>query len=265
METILKSNGASRAGLFLSLLLIMTGLACGVVNEPASASESGPPFAVVELFTSEGCSSCPPADELLGKLHAEARRQGLRIYPLAFHVDTWDGLGWRDPYGDAEHSRRQRRYVQALNLGSAYTPQMIINGRQEFVGSDERRARREIETALSRPAPVDLYLSANLNSKGDGIEIEYRVRGETKGSVLNLVLAQSGLTSEVESGENAGRDLNHECVVRRFKSVELKGETAGRLDLSLPRRGAEAAYAIVGYVQDSRSMSIQGAAQATLR
>jgi hypothetical protein len=251
--------------LFLGLILLVTGLACGVIDKPAAAVGPGPPFAVVELFTSEGCSSCPLANELLGELHAEARRSGRRIFPLAFHIDYLDGQGWRDPYGDAAHSRRQRQYGQALDLSSSYTPQMIVNGREEFVGSDGKRARREIEAALSRPAPVDLFLRADLNAQGDGIEIEYQALGETKGAVLNLVLAQSGLTSEVDSGEDTGRNLSHECVVRRFETIELEGASVGHFEMALPHQELEVEYAIVGYLQDPRSMTILGAVQIDLR
>jgi len=95
------------------------------------------PVAVVELFTSEGCSSCPPADRILSRLTAETQRDHRRIYTLSFHVDYWDRLGWRDPYSSSANSDRQRQYAELMKLQSVYTPQMIVNGRIEFVGSDQ--------------------------------------------------------------------------------------------------------------------------------
>src|SRR5689334_14081460 len=101
------------------------------------------PFALVELFTSEGCSSCPPADRVLARLAAEARASGRRIFPLSFHVDYWNGLGWRDPWSTRTFTERQRNYARALGWRT-YTPQMVINGAEHFVGSDERHARESI-------------------------------------------------------------------------------------------------------------------------
>ena len=98
------------------------------------------PFAVVELFTSEGCSSCPPAEALLNQIHPRAAKSGQRIYTLAFHVDYWDRLGWKDPFSEAAYSQRQNSYANGFGEDRIYTPQMIVNGRGGFVGSDAGEA-----------------------------------------------------------------------------------------------------------------------------
>jgi hypothetical protein len=117
------------------------------------ASAAG--VAVVELFTSEGCSSCPPADDILVDIAREARQSKRAIYPLAFHVDYWDQLGWKDPFGSAAYSRRQDDYVAAFGGEGPYTPQMVVNGRVGFVGSRREQAQREIARALEQPATAD--------------------------------------------------------------------------------------------------------------
>src|SRR6476620_3102500 len=110
-------------------------------------------FAVVELFTSEGCSSCPPADAVLARLAADTRDRGLAVYPLAFHVDYWDRLGWRDPHSAKAYTDRQYAYAAALGAaGQVYTPQMVVNGTAAFAGSNAREADRQVAAALVRPA-----------------------------------------------------------------------------------------------------------------
>src|SRR5436190_6281924 len=123
------------------------------------AQRLGPAPVVVELFTSQGCSSCPPADALLSDIVHDESLRG-RVIPLAFHVDYWDRLGWRDPFSSAEWSRRQYFYVRALNVNSAYTPQIVVNGAKQFVGSN-RAALEQALVALSHRKPAsDVQISA---------------------------------------------------------------------------------------------------------
>ena len=128
---------------------------------PAGIAVAGEPFAVVELFTSQGCSSCPGAEAVLRDLSAHARESGLRIIPIEWHVDYWDRLGWPDPFGDPEHSQRQRRYARALGQRGPYTPQIIVNG-TTIVRPAQRRQLvfDQAETALEQPAQAEITLSA---------------------------------------------------------------------------------------------------------
>ncbi len=161
-------------------------------------------FAVVELFTSEGCSSSPPADALLNDIARQPR-----VFALAFHVDYWNYLGWTDPFSKPDFTRRQEAYATTR----LYTPQMIVNGSEEFVGSDWSRATRAIDTALKRPATGEVKLRWR-----DGT-VEYEVTGAPAGSILNLALVESGLIQKVPRGENDGRTLRHDNVVRAFVTV----------------------------------------------
>src|ERR1700761_595401 len=114
-------------------------------------------FALLELFTSEGCSSCPPAEELAAKIQQESA--GKPVYVLAFHVDYWDHQGWKDRYSDAAYSQRQKDYSSWLGTSDIYTPQAVVNGRREFVGSDERALRGALDKALSTAATARVTLS----------------------------------------------------------------------------------------------------------
>src|SRR5246500_1417538 len=117
---------------------------------------------LVELFTSEGCSSCPPADALLERLDRSQRASGADLIVLSEHVDYWNDIGWRDPYSSHEYSERQSAYAAQFGLGSIYTPQMIVDGHFEFVGSDERGANEAIREAVKEEkAPVEVALSSN--------------------------------------------------------------------------------------------------------
>ena len=181
--------------------------------------DTGEPFVVVELFGSEGCSSCPPADLLLSELTQVARNQQKRIFTLDFHVDYWDYLGWKDPFSKKEFTDRQQRYAQELKSNSIYTPQMIINGQTSFVGSDKERAKQEIDKALTLPALAKINLEVNYGTQE--ISLGYSIEGAPKGSIMNAALVERGLVSEALRGENAGRTLKHDNVVRQFKSISL--------------------------------------------
>ncbi len=242
----------------LLCIAVSTLLLCG------SSSPSAEPFAVVELFTSEGCSSCPPAERLLGEIAERAKKDGSRIFPMAFHVDYWNRLGWHDPFSDPAHSRRQRRYARALGSPRRiYTPQMIVNGVEGFVGSNREQAYKSIDRMLSgRDEEIGLVLEARAEETGKRIGVSYQVEGKPERAILNVALLEDGITREITRGENAGRRLNHGRVVRAFKSVSLDLPGKGRLEVSLPESMDLNRVDIVGFVQDPESMAVLGAGQA---
>ena len=229
----------------------------------AVARSQGKPFVVLELFTSEGCSSCPAADHLLGELSRDAREQGQPIYALAFHVDYWNQLGWKDRFSDPSFTRRQQAYVSALGLGSAYTPQMVVNGREEFVGSDASRARRSIRNALAAQAGTRVTLQVGPPAQGR-LPVEFSVGGSSP-EVLNLALVERGLATQVLNGENAGRKLLHENVVRAFETFSLGVERKGSLEILLPKSLHLENASLVGYVQEPETLAIVGATAVELR
>jgi hypothetical protein len=163
--------------------------------------------AVVELFTSEGCSSCPPAEAYLGEL-----AQRPNVLALAFHVDYWDDLGWRDRFGLPEGVHRQQAYAKTLRLGSVYTPQVIVDGRRDFLGSDRAAINREL---IDNRGGVAVTLGVQ---EGD---VRINVSGETGGARSDVVLIayQRRAVSAIGRGENSGRTLTEFNIVRSIESL----------------------------------------------
>ena len=217
----------------------------------AQATPPGQPV-VVELFTSQGCSSCPPADAILGELASKTN-----VIALGFHVDYWDDIGWRDRYSMPQATERQRRYVEALKLSSPFTPQMIIDGRLSVVGSDRERIAAAIaETSASVQVEASVARDHLVISLPNGrAHVRYDV-------VIAAYLPQ--VTTKVGSGENSGRTLTEFNVVRQFRQVATWDGTAGTLEIplnSLPNDVSRVAVLI----QEANAGPIAGAVAVSLR
>jgi len=227
----------------------------------SSAKRAGESVAVVELFTSQGCSSCPPADALLSEIGTDPSL-GSAVVPLAFHVDYWDYIGWTDPFSSSRWSERQRRYAQVLHLSTVYTPQVVVNGRQEAVGSNRRALRSLISDALGRDAGVEV----GLITTGRSVSVSTVVPPGLERPELFVALVQNGIVTRVQRGENGGRTLRNDFVVRQLQQVgELARGTSTHsatfdLGQSIPPRHLQ----VVAFVQDPRTLEIYGAARATL-
>ena len=166
---------------------------------------------LVELFTSEGCSSCPSADAALARLVQQQPVEGVELIALGFHVDYWDYLGWKDPYAAPEHDERQRRYALGGDDNRVYTPQMVVDGEHSFVGQ-EGEARAQAASEARRPK-VPLNLTARV--EGDTVVVRVRLdAAPAQGLELWAALAEDNLSTQVKRGENAGRTLAHAAVVR---------------------------------------------------
>jgi hypothetical protein len=183
------------------------------------AQSSGQPTPIlVELFTSEGCSSCPPADALLEKLDRSQPIAGAELIVLSEHVDYWNHIGWTDPYSASFYSDRQNSYAQRFGRNTVYTPQMVVDGSSEFVGSDARSADRALVHALKAPkigvrlSPISVEGTRNLKAR-----VETEVLPASYGpdeSDIYLAIALGHAESKVSGGENSGRRLSHTSVVR---------------------------------------------------
>ncbi|HLY60051.1 MAG TPA: DUF1223 domain-containing protein [Terriglobia bacterium] len=200
-------------------------LASGEGN-PSGQVATGPrPAVVVELFTSEGCSSCPPADKILSWLGQNQPLAGIEIIPLSEHVDYWNHLGWSDPYSSPEFTQRQREYSESLHTGT-YTPQMVVDGKVGFVGGDKARAMEAISSESRAPQAAVRIQPANLeNSTGQGkftfsVEVgQIPVQDTKKKSLVFLAVTENNLRSNVVGGENSGQSLAHTAVVRELKQI----------------------------------------------
>ncbi|MBO0934136.1 DUF1223 domain-containing protein [Fibrella aquatilis] len=239
--------------------LIMLALA-GLFAVQAHRPEPSKPVAVVELFTSQGCSSCPPADRLLTEVSRQAVASGQSLYALSFHVDYWDRLGWRDPYSDAKYTARQQQYARQFKLGSIYTPQAVLNGKREFVGSNRAQMTSLLADALRETPPVAVQLTAN--QQGKTITVNYKLAGRLAGTVLNVALVSQTTTTVVSRGENAGHTLTHNNVVRAFATVPTS-ET-GQTTLTAPADFDPTNGAVIAYVQQANTLTTLGAGRVAL-
>jgi len=208
-------------------------------------------FAVVELFTSEGCSSCPSADETVARLLSKNIKN---VYVLAYHVDYWNRLGWKDPFSKAEYSERQNQYASIFNLNSVYTPQVIVNGSSEFVGSDEDKLSNAIETNLNKQP--DKNVSINTQRNNNNVTVNYVVN-ESDEVLLNFAIVQDEATTSVKRGENGGRTLHHVNIVRTLKTIDAKGK--GYLVLNIPNEISNVPLQIIAFTQSKKSFQILGA------
>jgi len=245
----------------IAALLIIAGLgATAFINGKLlkTANETGNKgFAVVELFTSEGCSSCPPADQLVAKIQKEDADKP--VYVLAFHVDYWNRLGWKDMFSSPDYSRRQEDYAAYLHLQSVYTPQAVVNGKTELVGSEEGTLRKAIQSNLAKVPAAKLSINASAPND-NAITITYSTEGTDKSTVLLIALLQKNAQTKVERGENQGRTLSHVQIVRKLQKVNL-GSSNGSVNVSLPQGFDPAAWDIIGILQNTSTGEIIAAAR----
>lgn len=231
--------------------------------DSAKRSQAEKPAAVVvELFTSQGCSSCPPADSALRQIAATAEESALPVYVLSFHVDYWNQLGWTDPYSQAAFSERQRAYASAWRSKRVYTPQMIVGGQTEFVGSNKAKAHEAITKALTQAVKNRLELQTNIADADGVLTAQYKIMGPLGRSVLNLALVDSPTANNVPRGENAGRELTHVNVVRALHTLEVT-EAEGTIELAIPQGMQASKWMLIAYLQDRKSLAILAATTAT--
>jgi len=245
----------------LAAVLVVSAAFVNMRNEKAmkdlKTERNGKGFAVVELFTSEGCSSCPPADKFLEELQKDNGNK--EIYLLAFHVDYWDHQGWKDRFSDAAYSNRQGQYAQWMNLRTIYTPQIVVNGASEYVGSNTGAILQAISAGLEEQAKGTLTLNARKD--GNKLNVAYEETGNAKDAELVLALVQRAAQSNVKAGENSGRKLSHAQVVRRMVHFPLSAAKKNA-SIQLPDDFTENGWELIGFVQDNANGHITAAARA---
>jgi hypothetical protein len=227
---------------------------------------------IVELFTSEGCSSCPPADQLLLRMDRNQPIAGARIIALEEHVDYWNSLGWVDPFSSPQYRGRQNDYGRKFFDDNIYTPQMVVNGLVAFVGNDGERAAQEIGKAAQSQTTVVEVKAIPKVADPDLMDLSVQVAntGKVRNSNVYLAVTESDLSTNVSRGENSGRLLHHAPVVRSFGvigKIDAKGSNAGAITstLRLPSEWKRQNLRAVVFVQERESYKITGAAVAELR
>jgi hypothetical protein len=222
--------------MFRNLLLATLGASFAAFGADSSRAP-----VLVELFTSEGCSSCPPADRLLESLDHQA-------IVLSEHVDYWDRLGWRDPFSEHANTQRQESYARGFGIEGPYTPQMVIDGVTEFVGNDARRAMDELARARSREK-----IGVHLARTAAGVQVQIDPAG--KAADVWLALADESGTSQVAAGENQGRRLHHVAILRSLRKIGAMKRGAGfAQNVAVPTGAGR----VIVFVQDSGLGKVYG-------
>ena len=245
-----------------ALILIVTGAGFAFTqfrDAPAETPASG--VALIELYTSEGCSSCPPADMLAARIQREYRDR--QVYILAYHVDYWNRLGWKDAFSSPDYSARQRKYAGYLHTtDGVYTPQAIVNGKTQFVGSDQPAMYRAVNEALRPGGRTTLTLDHLISDKAQA-RLQYHISGTiAKNTLLMLALVQKHAETKVKAGENAGRTLAHINIVRKLQTIPLGDIPDGAVMLKLPQTVTGDDWEIIGFIQNNRTGAGTAAARA---
>ena len=214
------------------------------------------PFILLELFTSQGCSSCPSADKLVEKTLVDAQKSGKKVYALSYHVDYWDRLGWKDPFSQAQFTQRQYEYAKWMNNANVYTPQIVVNGTDEFVGSDSKKMTQVINKLSYSNTKINFKFE-NIEWKNEVINFNINLSELPKNSQLTVALVNKNTETSVPKGENEGRKLTGINVVRvlhKISSTTLKNEVKVMIPKNLEKSNTE----IIAFLQDKNTHQITG-------
>jgi len=262
----------------LFVLLIVAGLwgrsgdGVGTETSPSPLrpqSAAGTPIPVlVELFTAEGCSSCPPADTLLEKLIESQPAAGVQIVGLGEHVDYWDRLGWKDRFSSAALTARQQKYANRSKGADIYTPQMVVDGQDAFVGSDIAAARRAIERAVAGPhGGVRIAVGEAANAAQVAVTVaSLPARAAGDRADLLVAITEDRLRTDVKRGENQGRTLTHAAVVREIRTVAegVSSSSVAEMTIKLASDWSRPNLKVVAFVQERGSRRVLATAVATI-
>jgi hypothetical protein len=227
---------------------------------------------VVELFTSEGCSTCPPADALLAKLSREQPVQDAEIIAIEEHVDYWNQQGWVDPFSSLEWTLRQQEYIAKFKEKEVYTPQMVVDGQRQFIGSREQEAQDAVQEAAQQEK-AEIRLSAERSSATATLRVNVSVGELRKTDAVTpevwLGITENDLGSVVKTGENAGRDLRHAAVLRWLRKVGVASGNGERsfvtnIEVKLKSSWKPENLHVVAFVQDKKTWRILGATSASV-
>ena len=251
--------------------VVTAAVARSAPAHPSAAVVPARHIVVAELFTSEGCSSCPPADALLQRISATSPVEGVEVIGLEEHVDYWDNLGWRDPFSSAAFTRRQSDYSdRVFRNGEIYTPQLVVDGAFEAIGSDGGAVRDAIVHAAARPA-ADVTVAARASGGQAHVEVSVRIPdsiARRKTTDIYVALVEDGLTTRVERGENHGRTLPHFAVVRSLKAIGSvpPQATAGSAaaDIAFGQDWQPQRVRVIAFAQERDRLNVLGAGSTAL-
>ncbi|MCF2873582.1 MULTISPECIES: DUF1223 domain-containing protein [unclassified Tenacibaculum] len=230
-------------------------------NSENTKDETYPPFVVFQLFTSQGCSSCPPADYLLEQV--KKNTSNTNIIVMSYHVDYWDRLGWKDPFSKRTYTELQYNYARKFNSSSVYTPQLVVNGNEHFTGSNNRKLNRALKKYTSEKASNAITLS-NVYKKDRLINIDYKIKGDLNDKTVSFALVLEEKTTFVKRGENSNRKIKNSNIVINQVSLPVKGKANGNISLNIPENfDINDNYRIIAFVQNP-NLQITGGVQKSL-
>jgi len=237
-------------------VLLLSAMVALVVGQVSAVGAEMP--VVIELFTSEGCSSCPPADALLVELGRKSPPNGTKLILLGEHVDYWNYIGWTDRFSSAAFSERQNNYAKQLHLATVYTPQMVIDGHLQLVGNGAAEVYRTISKAAAEPKPAQVSLRWEPQQK---LHITVQTPTAERPKIL-LAITEDGLSTAVGGGENGGRTLQHAAVVRQLRELgtAANGQFETTVNVAAHTDWNPAKLKVVVLVQQTANGRILGAA-----
>ena len=250
-----------QAGTGLALIALAVRVLLGGAPPVHAQAQARVPV-LVELFTSEGCNSCPPADRLLEWLLNEQPVDGVFVVPLSEHVTYWDHQGWKDPFGSQQFTTRQQQYGRKFNLDSVFTPQLVIDGREQYVGSDGRSIERALRSAAQATKPE---LKVTTAANGNGVNVAAAGPGLSADANAELwfVLTEDRLAVDVKRGENANKTMKHSGVVRVMKSAG-DARKAGAITFAIEPAWKKENLRVIAFVQSRKDRSVLAIAYAPL-
>lgn len=215
-------------------------------------------FAILELFTSQGCSSCPPADAVLAKY---ALQNNPNIIPLAFHVDYWNYIGWKDPFSKGQFSKRQSDYANGMNSQGTYTPQVIINGQHELIGSNESAIKDIVkeELAIKKQNTISIKKATITNNQ---VNVEYDSDGAAPNTVINLALVKKEEFTSIKRGENSGLKQISYNIVFDFKTLS---SASNEERFEFKKEWLSSDYFVVAYLQNSKTGKVLAVSKSEIK
>ena len=267
MKPLIATQSAAALHL-LSAAIILVSLQSFAASESCETHSAATRVAVLELYTSEGCNSCPPADRWVSALPAKGFTSD-RVILLAFHVDYWDQLGWRDRMAKAQFSARQRMQAERNRAIVVYTPQLLLNGVDYRSSFSDIRFGERVSKLNRLPAAADLFLRQRPDTSSVEVELDMRItqRALAGGSQTYIAITENRLQSAIKAGENRGKLLHHDFVVRELAGPLAMGETGSlhwKSAMALPPDWKRSDLSLIAFVQDARSGDILQAVHAPL-
>jgi len=257
---IKKAIIASFAFFAMSLMALYTARTKEVSSFMPTMETQEAPVVVLELFTSQGCSSCPPADILLDEVK---RKFPNEVFALSYHVDYWDYIGWKDPFAQPGHSLKQREYNKKLGYDGNYTPEMVLNGGLHFVGSNQARLYSEINSHLKEKAQNGIQLR-NVVAGVNAVSFEYAATGDLGHKLLRAILVIDERTTKVKRGENKNRTLQNSNIVVQEAYLDLEA-SAGKASIEIPQLVLESDSLTLVLLVETEHLDITAAAKAQVK